>query len=78
MECSKFEFGEYVRIPKQKNIFVKGYTPNSSKKVFVIKRIKNVVPRIFVICDLNGKEIVGTFQGNELQKINQTKLERLQ
>ena len=34
MEGPKFEVGEYVRISKYKNIFVKVYTPNWSKKSF--------------------------------------------
>ena len=29
---------------KIQNIFVKGYTPNWSKEVFVISKIKNTVP----------------------------------
>ena len=34
----KFKVGDYVKIPKYKNIFAKGYTPNWSEKVFVIKK----------------------------------------
>ena len=33
-----------VRISKYKNIFAKGYMPNWSEEVFVIKKIKNTVP----------------------------------
>ena len=40
----KFKFGDHVRIPKYKNIFAKGYTPNLSEEVFVINKIKNTVP----------------------------------
>ena len=42
----------------------KVYTPNWSEEVFVIKKVKNIVPWTFVINDLNGKEIVGTFYEN--------------
>ena len=45
--------------------------PNWSEEVFVIDRIKNTVPWIYVINDLNGEEITGTFHENELQKTNQ-------
>ena len=41
---SKFKAGDHVSISKYKNIFAKGYTPNWSKKVFVIKEVKNNVP----------------------------------
>ena len=40
----KFKVGDRVRISKYKNIFAKGYTPNWSEEVFVIKKVKNTVP----------------------------------
>ena len=58
--------GDDVRISKYKNIFAKGYTLNCSEEVFVI-----IVPWIYIINDLNGEEIIGTFYENELQKLNQ-------
>ena len=67
----KFKIGDHVRISKYKNIFAKGYTPNWSEEVFVIKEIKNTVPWTYVINDLNGEEITGTFYKNELQRTNQ-------
>ena len=39
----KFKVGDHVRISTYKNIFAKGYTPNCSEKIFVIKEIKNTV-----------------------------------
>ena len=67
----KFKVGDHVRISKYKNIFAKGYTPNWSEEVFVIKKVKNTVPWTYVINDLNGEEIIGTFYEKELQKTNQ-------
>ena len=61
----KFKVGDYVRISKYKNIFAKGYTPNCSEEVFVIKKVKNTVPCTYVINDLNGEEIIGTFYEKE-------------
>ena len=66
----KFKVGDRVRISKYKNIFAKGYTPNWSEEVFVIKKVKNTVPWTYVIDDLNGEEIMGTFYEKELQKTN--------
>ena len=37
----------------------------------MIKEIKNTVPWTYVIDDLNGEEIIGTFHEKELQKTNQ-------
>ena len=67
----KFKVGDHVRISKYKNIFAKRYTPNWSEENFVISKIKNTVPWTYVINDLNGEEITGTFYEKELQKTNQ-------
>ena len=40
----------------------------------MIKKIKNTVPWTYVIDDLNGEEITGTFYVKELQKIDQQEL----
>ena len=40
----RFSVGDRVRISKFKNIFAKGYTPNWSKEIFVVNKIKNTVP----------------------------------
>ena len=40
----KFKTGDTVRISEHKNIFAKGYIPNWSEDVFVIKKVKNTVP----------------------------------
>ena len=57
----KFKVGDRVRISKYKKIFAKGYTPNWSEEVFVIKKVENTVPWTYVINNLNGEEILGTF-----------------
>ena len=67
----KFKVGNRVRISKYKNIFAKGYMPNWSQGVFIIKKVKNTIPWIYVINDLNGEEIIGTFYEKELQKTSQ-------
>ena len=66
----KFKVGDHVRILEYKNIFAKGYAPNWSKEI-CCKKITNTVPWIYVISDLNGEEIVGSFYEKELQKTNQ-------
>ena len=45
--------------------------PNWSEEVFVIKKVKNTVPWTYVINDLNGEQIIGTFYEKKLQKTNQ-------
>ena len=71
---SKFKVGDHVRISKYKNIFAKGYTPNWSEEVLVIKEVKNTVPWTYLISDLNGENVIGKFYEKELQKTNQQKV----
>ena len=66
----KFKAGDHVTISKYKNTFAKGYGPNWPEEVFVVSKIKNIVPWTYVIIDLNGKEITGSFYEKELQKTN--------
>ena len=70
-EGSKLKVGDHVRISKYKNIFSKGYAPNWSEEVFVIAKVKSTVPWTYVINDLSGEEIGGTFYGKEFQEPNQ-------
>ena len=65
----KFKVGDHVRISKYKNIFAKGYTQNWSEEVFVVSKIKNTVPWTYVISDLNGGPITGSFYEKELKNL---------
>ena len=65
----KFKVGDLVRISKYKNLFAKGYSPNWSEEVFVVSKIKNAVPWTYVINDLNGEEIIGTFYEKNCKKL---------
>ena len=40
----KFKVDDIARISKYKNIFAKGYVRNWFKEVFVVTKVKNVVP----------------------------------
>ena len=53
-EDPKFKIRDIVRLSKYKNIFTKGYVPNWSEEIFVIKKVKNTVPWTYVISDLLG------------------------
>ena len=56
-----FKVGHHVRISKYEHIFAKGYTPNLAEEDFVISKITNTVPWTYVINDLIGEEIIGSF-----------------
>ena len=49
---------EYQNI---KIFFAKGYTLNRPEEDFMIKKVKKIVPWIYVINDFNGEEIIQTF-----------------
>ena len=70
----KFKVSDHVRVSKHKNIFAKGYTPNWLEEVFVVDKIKNTVPWTYVISDVSGEQITGSFYEKELQKTSQEKI----
>ena len=41
------------------------------KKYLLLKKVKNTIAWTYVIDDLSGEEIIGTFYEKELQKTNQ-------
>ena len=57
---------QYIKIFLQNPMF-----QNQSEEIFVIRKVKNTVPWTYVITDLSGEEIVGSFYEKELQKTNQ-------
>ena len=67
----KFKVGDHGRISKYKNIFAKGYASNWSEEVFVVSKIKNTALWTYVISDLNGEKITGSFYEKDLQKTSQ-------
>ena len=66
----QFKIGNQVRISKYKSVFAKRYSRNWSEEIFVIKRVKDTTPWTYIINDLNGEEIIGTFYEKELQEAN--------
>ena len=57
----KFKISDHVRISKYKNIFAKGYAPNWSEEIFIISKINNTVPWTYVLSNMNGEDITGSF-----------------
>ena len=69
----KFKIDDLIGISKYKNTFAKVYTPNWSEEVFVIWKIQKAFPWTYVINDLNGEEIIGTFS----EKLNMTQISQV-
>ena len=65
----EFKDGDHLRNSKYKNIFAKVYTPNSSKKVFVVSKIKNTIPWTYVINDLMVKKLLENFMKKNYKRL---------
>ena len=60
-KAPKFKVNDRVTITKYKNIFIKDYTENWSREVFVIDSVLKTNPWTYKIKDLNGEKIIGSF-----------------
>jgi Integrase core domain/Chromo (CHRromatin Organisation MOdifier) domain len=73
----KFKIGDDVRINKCKQIFEKGYTPNWSIEIFKIEKCLSRDPPVYKIKDELGETIQGIFYEYELQKVDDSKKEKV-
>lgn len=71
---TKFKLGDFVRISKYKHVFSKGYTPNWTTEIFKIRRVQQTNPPTYLLVDLNGTDIQGSFYKEELQLVGDPKL----
>ena len=69
IEAPKLSVGDYVRISKTRGNFQKGYCPNWSEELFIIKEALQGKPPYYKLKDLDGENIEGTFYSQELQKV---------
>lgn len=66
---AKFRCGDSVRMSKYKHIFSKGYTPNWTTEIFKVKTVQSTNPVTYLLCDLDGHDILGTVYAEELQSV---------
>ena len=62
----EFKVGDHVKISKYKNSFYKKLSSKLVWKSFFDRKVKSTMPWTYVISDLNGEKIVGTFYKKEL------------
>ncbi|GJQ67535.1 hypothetical protein Trydic_g8347 [Trypoxylus dichotomus] len=60
---------DIVHISKCKSTFAKGYTPNWSTELFKIVKVQFTSLATYLLEDMKGKPIVGSFCEQELQKM---------
>ena len=63
----KLRIGDIIRMAKYKNIFAKGYTPNWSEKVFVIKKLKTLCRGHMLLMILLIKKLLEHFTKNNFK-----------
>ena len=68
---SKFKVGDKVRLSRTKAVFEKGYLPNWSEEIYEIVQVKNTNPFTYILKDMNGEVLSGSFYNEELQKTKQ-------
>ena len=67
----KFLVGDKVRISRKKKTFEKGFTPNWTEELFTINEVKKTIPPTYIIQDMKGEVIKGSFYEPELQRSKQ-------
>ena len=68
---AKFEVGDKVRISKWKTNFEKGFTPNWTEEIFVVKKVLYTKPVTYRLKNLLEDDVEGSFYDQELQKVDQ-------
>lgn len=64
---TKFKVNDYVRISKYRSAFDKGYTPNWTNEVFIVKAVQHTNPTTYLLQDQQGQDVFGGFYDYELQ-----------
>ncbi|KAJ8917908.1 hypothetical protein NQ315_002601 [Exocentrus adspersus] len=57
-----------INMNKYQEAFAKGYTPNWSNEIFIIRKVNYTYPPTYLLADQNGQDIEGSFYKEELQK----------
>lgn len=65
----KLEVGDHARISKARMSFERGYTPNWTTEIFVIRSVERTKPVTYRLEDYGGENVKGTFYEKELQKV---------
>ena len=70
--------GDRVRISKARWTFKKGYLPSWTEELFTISRVQHTKPVTYVLKDDHGEEIKGTFYKEEIQKVGEKQVYRIE
>lgn len=74
----KFSVGDRVRVANERKTFQRGFQPGWTREVFTVKYRENTHPYVYRLQDLNGEKILGTFYEQEMQKVQDTDIYRIE
>ena len=73
-----YQEGDRVRLSKARRTFKKGYLPSWTEELFTISRINRTLPVTYVLKDDHGEELKGTFYKEEIQKVGDKQVYRIE
>ena len=74
----KFNIGERVRVATERKTFQRGFLPGWTREIFIVRRRENTYPYVYRLHDQNGETIRGTFYEQEMQKVRDTGMYRIE
>jgi len=66
IKTNRFKVGDRVRISKKRKDFTKGYLPNFTEEIFIIKEVLDTKPTTYKLKDMNNEDIIGSFYEEEM------------
>ena len=70
--------GDRVRISKARRQFKKGYLPSWTEELFTVSRVRRTIPITYVLKDDHGKDLLGTFYHQKIQKVGEKDVFRIE
>jgi len=66
----KFRIGDKCLVVKTKSMFEKGTTQSYIDETFYIKQVRHTIPTTYVLRDIDGTQIKGSFYEEQLKPVN--------
>jgi hypothetical protein len=73
-----FEEGDRVRLSQARQTFSKGYMPSWTEELFTVSRVNITKPITYVLKDDAGEEVRGSFYKEEIQKVGDKQVYRVE
>ena len=74
----KLQPGDRVRLSKARRQFKKGYLPSWTEELFTVSHVNKTQPVTYTLKDDSGEELKGTFYTEEVQKVGEKEIYRIE